>query len=84
VDRPADFDPRNRFEGWDQALRQMYAEVAGELHEALGYSLEPTGTATPAVRTRVLRYRAELAGDRARRAVRRAGRLGRRLRTGSG
>src|SRR4051794_39246390 len=69
--RPAEFDPVNRFADWDEALRYLYAELAGEAHRHLGYPLDPLPPMTPAVRAQVLRYRAELAAKTGQRSVQR-------------
>jgi protein-tyrosine sulfotransferase len=73
LDRPADFDPEQRFAQWDDALRYLYAELAGEVHRYLGYPLDPLPPVTPAVRAQVLRYRAELAAKVGQRSVQRLG-----------
>jgi hypothetical protein len=78
LERPPDFDPAQRYETWDDALRYVYAEIAGEAHRHLGYPLDPLPTMTPAVRTQVLRYRAELAAKLGRRRVQRLSRRARR------
>jgi hypothetical protein len=71
VARPADFAPERRHEGWDDALRHLYSEIAGEASVALGYELEPLPPLTPAVRGQLVRYRAELAARLGQRQVRR-------------
>jgi protein-tyrosine sulfotransferase len=79
IDRPADFNPVNRFADWDEALRALYAELAGEAHRHLGYPLDPLPPMTPAVRAQVLRYRAELATKIGQRSVQRLTLRARRL-----
>jgi hypothetical protein len=71
VERPADFNPVNRFADWDEALRYLYAELAGEVHRHLGYPLDPLPPMSPAVRAHMLRYRAELAAKTGQRSVQR-------------
>lgn len=79
VERPTDFDPADRFANWDDALRYLYAELAGEAHRLLGYPLDPLPPMTAAVRVQVLRYRAELARKLGQRSVERATRRARRF-----
>jgi protein-tyrosine sulfotransferase len=79
IDRPADFNPVNRFAGWDEALRALYAELAGEAHRHLGYPLDPLPPMTPAARAQVLRYRAELATKIGQRSVQRLTQRARRV-----
>jgi hypothetical protein len=79
LERPAGFDPAERFAGWDDALRYLYAEIAGEAHRHLGYPLDRLPPMTPAVRARVLRYRAELAALAGRRSAQRLGVRARRI-----
>jgi hypothetical protein len=42
VDRPAGFDPRNRWSGWDDHTHRRFAAVAGSQQRRLGYDLVET------------------------------------------
>jgi hypothetical protein len=79
LERPSEFDPAERFAGWDAALRSLYAELAGEAHRHLGYPLDRLPPMTPGVRAQVLRYRAELAALEGRRTAQRVGLRARRI-----
>ncbi|MDX6288086.1 MAG: protein-tyrosine sulfotransferase [Frankiales bacterium] len=70
VERPDDFAPQRRHVGWDDGLRHLYAEIAGDASVALGYPLEPLPPLTPAVRGSLVCYRAELAAKLGQRQVR--------------
>lgn len=41
VDRPADFDPRERFSGWSDDQHARFNHLAGELSTKLGYPIVP-------------------------------------------
>jgi hypothetical protein len=73
LERPADFDPAQRYAEWDEPLRYLYAEIAGEAHRHLGYPLDPLPPMSAGIRAQVLRYRGELAAKLGQRTVQRLG-----------